>query len=118
MITDKVEAFIENILNADRKLHRTQRHTTKRIYQRLVQKKGFTGSYRSVTRCVARLRARTVSKRRFARLLWQPGTAQVDFAVVDILDAQGATYCRLVDAGGELAVFEYTVCPAVLRANC
>ncbi len=41
---------------------RKQRHTAKRVYDRLVTEKGFTGSYSAVQRYVKKWRLRTSSR--------------------------------------------------------
>ena len=43
---------INEWMEADRKVPRKQRHTAKRIYDRLCKEKGYTGSYSSVKRYV------------------------------------------------------------------
>ena len=54
VMTEQVCAFITDVLEGDRDAPRKQRHTAKRIYDRLVQEWGFSGSYRSVSGEVAR----------------------------------------------------------------
>ena len=47
-VLDPFKAFIDEILVADKKVHRKQRHTAKRIYARLQSEEGYTGSYATV----------------------------------------------------------------------
>lgn len=67
---------IKQILQADKQLPRKQRHTAKRIWQRL-RKEGFDGGYTIVKDAVRELKAR--SKEVFMPLVHRPGEAQVDF---------------------------------------
>ena len=68
---------IREILAADRELPRKQRHTAKRIWERLVAEEHFTGGYTIVKDAVRRLKAR--GKEVFMPLSHRPGEAQVDF---------------------------------------
>lgn len=67
-------------LTADLRMPRKQRHTARRVHERLVAECGFRGSYSSVQRWVKRWReARRAESDGYAELEWAPGTAQVDF---------------------------------------
>ena len=84
VMTKEVCAFIAEVLEADRGMPRKQRHTAKRVYDRLVQERGFTGSYRSVSGEVANWREEHgKSKKEYKELKWEAGSAQVDFGAVD-----------------------------------
>ena len=84
VMTEQVCAFITDVLEGDRDAPRKQRHTAKRIYDRLVQEWGFSGSYRSVSGKVARWKLEHGSpSRTFKELKWAPGSAQVDFGAID-----------------------------------
>lgn len=75
----KLDAYrptLERILEEDRALPRRQRHTAKRIYERLCEE-GFTGSYTIVKDALRELRAR--KQEVFVPLRHDPGEAQVDF---------------------------------------
>ena len=50
------DPWIERVLEGDLSAPRKQRHTAKRIYDRLVEERGFTGSYSTVRRFVAEAR--------------------------------------------------------------
>jgi len=52
-VVDGVRGIIDAWLEDDRRRHRKQRHTAKRIWQRLREEYAFTGSYSSVKRYVA-----------------------------------------------------------------
>lgn len=67
-------------LEADRRMPRKQRHTARRVHERLVEECGFEGSYSSVQRWVKRWRQRHRGEAEgFSELEWAPGSAQVDF---------------------------------------
>jgi len=74
---DSHKAFIDEILESDKQVHRKQRHTAKRLYDRLKSEKGYTGSYSPVRKYIADYRLKT--KEMFIPLEHDPGTAQVDF---------------------------------------
>ena len=76
----KIDAYvgwIDEVLKADRNVPRKQRHTAKRIYERLGREKGYEGGYTAVKEVVADLRARR--REVFVPLEHPPGEAQVDF---------------------------------------
>jgi transposase len=84
----KLDAFtgiIDRILEEDRTAHRKQQHTAKRIFERLRDEHGFTGSYTIVKDYVRDRRVR--SREMFVPLAHPAGHAQVDFgealAVID-----------------------------------
>nr|WP_242673695.1 hypothetical protein [Bifidobacterium longum] len=53
---DPFRATVDGWLQADRFMPRKQRHTAKRVYDRLVSEKGYEGSYSPVQRYVKRWR--------------------------------------------------------------
>lgn len=73
--------WIEKVLDEDLSAPRKQRHTAKRIYDRLVEERGFTGSYSTVRRFVAEFRRERSSGagEGFLELEWAPGACQVDY---------------------------------------
>jgi len=71
------KAFIDEILESDKQVHRNQRHTAKRLYDRLKSEHGYTGSYSPVRKYIADYRLKT--KEMYIPLEHDPGTAQVDF---------------------------------------
>ena len=76
----KLEPFtglIDAILEADRQVPRKQRHTAKRIFERLRDEHGFTGGYTTVKDYVRDRRRRT--QEMFVPLSHPPGHAQCDF---------------------------------------
>jgi len=74
---DAFTAAIDAILEADRTAPPKQRHTAKRIHDRLRAEHGFTGGYTIVKDYVREQRART--REVFVPLAHPPGHAQVDF---------------------------------------
>src|SRR6478609_9233611 len=74
---DAVAAIIDRILEADLAAPAKQRHTAKRIHERLRAEHGFAGSYTSVKDYVRERRCRT--REVFVPLAHPPGHAQVDF---------------------------------------
>jgi transposase len=67
---------IVQILEADKAGPKKQRHTVKRIYERL-QSEGYTGGYTAVKDVVRKVKAR--SREVFVPLVHRPGEGQVDF---------------------------------------
>jgi transposase len=74
--------FIEEILEEDKKAPRKQRHTAKRIFDRLVSEQGYDGGYTAVKEAVRAYRYRT--REVFVPLSHPPGWAQVDFGYAKI----------------------------------
>jgi transposase len=75
-LSEHVE-FIEQVLDADEAAPAKQRHTARRIFERLRDERGFDGSY-STVRDYVRSR-RQVRKEVFVPLAHPPGHAQADF---------------------------------------
>ena len=75
------EEWVAGVLEADLGAPRKQRHTARRIYDRLVAERGYGGSYSTVQRFVRELRlARAAAGGEgYLELEWAPGTCQVDF---------------------------------------
>jgi transposase len=69
--------IIEAILEADKSVHRKQRHTAKRIFERLRDEHGFGGGYTTVKTYVAG--AKMSRQEMFVPLSHPPGHAQADF---------------------------------------
>jgi transposase len=67
---------IHDILDSDRELPRKQRHTAKRIFERL-QQEGYSGGYTQVKEAVRALRRS--SGEVYVPLVHEPGEGQVDF---------------------------------------
>ena len=76
----KIDAHVEwvrGVLERDRQVHRKQRHTAKRIFERLAEERDFKGGYTVVKDLVAELKASAGEV--FVPLIHRPGEAQVDF---------------------------------------
>jgi transposase len=74
-------AWIDAILESDRSVHKKQRHTAHRIFERLRDEQGFTGGYTIVREYVAAAMLRT--REMFVPLSHRPGHAQADFGEAD-----------------------------------
>ncbi len=94
----KLEAFlpvIHQILEDDKKAPRKQRHTARRIFERLRDEHGYTGGLTAVKEAVAARKLRSAEV--FVPLAHPPGEAQVDFGQAEvILDGQATTVALFV----------------------
>ena len=82
--TDTIELW----LGEDQGRRRKQRHTAKRVFDRLVAEQGYLGSYSPVQRFVRTWKARhRQAGEGFTELVWPAGTAQVDFGQADAIIA-------------------------------
>jgi transposase len=105
---EPVLPIIRQILDDDATAPRKQRHTAKRIWDRLTAEHGFTGGYTSVKDAVRELRVGR--KEVFLPLSHPPGEAQVDFGFAEVVLAgvptkvavfvlslpySGAVYCQV-----------------------
>ncbi len=82
----KIEPFlpiIREILEADRKAPRKQRHSAKRIFDRLCEEHEYDGGYTIVKDAVREWKQ--AHKEVFVPLLHPPGEAQVDFGFADVI---------------------------------
>jgi len=68
---------ISQILESDKSVPRKQRHTAKRIFERLRDEEGYTGGYTAIKDAVRGLRRG--KEEVFVPLIHRPGEAQVDF---------------------------------------
>lgn len=81
--------LIDSWLLEDRRCWFKQRHTAKRVYDRLVSEHGFGGSHATVQRYVRRRREELAAEadareaQGFLLLDWLPGECQVDFGQAD-----------------------------------
>jgi len=82
---DPFTAIIDRILEEDRTVHRKQRHTAKRIFERLRDEHGFTGKQTIVKDYVRERRRRL--REMFVPLIHPPGHAQADFGEADAIIA-------------------------------
>ena len=82
---DPFTDIIERILEADRTVHRKQRHTAKRIFERLRDEHGFAGGQTIVKDYVRERRRRL--REMFVPLAHPAGDAQADFGEADAIIA-------------------------------
>jgi transposase len=81
----KLEPFqpiIDEILSSDRQVHRKQRHTSKRIFERLRDEHGYQGGWTLVKDAVRVWKQH--HQEVFLPLSHPPGEAQVDFGFADV----------------------------------
>lgn len=95
-VLDPYKATIEAWLKEDEQNRYKQRHTSKRVYARLVESfPEFSCSYPTVNRYVQSLREK---KRKgtngYLELQWHPGEAQADFGECDIILNSARRACR------------------------
>jgi transposase len=74
-------AWIDTILEGDRSVHKKQRHTARRIFDRLRDERGFSGRYTIVREYIAQATLR--GREMFVPLSHRPGHAQADFGEAD-----------------------------------
>ena len=75
---DAYKGIIHGWLAEDKKHWHKQHHTAIRIYKRLVEEHGYTGSYNIVQRYMKKFRDEEKTTGTL-ELVWEPGSAQVDF---------------------------------------
>ena len=83
---DPFKPVIQEWLDEDKKHWRKQHHTAQRIYERLVEEQGYTGSYSVVQRYLKKCRSVQTEKANL-ELVWDPGPAQVDFGEADFYES-------------------------------
>jgi transposase len=88
---DPFTGIIDAILAADKDRPKKQRHTSKRIFERLRDEHGFSGKVTIVKDYVAAWRQR--SQEMFVPLLHPPGHAQIDFG--EALGVIGGVECKI-----------------------
>ncbi len=84
VVTDEVIEFIINCFESDKEENiKKQKHTAKRIYDRLVKEKGFMGGESTIRETVAQLRDKQAKV--FVPLSYEPGEAiQIDWGEATI----------------------------------
>ena len=92
---DPYLGVLHQILEDDRKAPRKQRHTARRIFERLRDEHGYAGGLTIVKQAVAAWRTRSAEV--FGPLAHPPGEAQVDFGTAEVvLDGQPTTVALFV----------------------
>jgi transposase len=81
-IVDAFEPIIEEIPKSDRQVHRKQRHTARRIFERLRDEHGYVGGDTIVKDAVRAWKQH--HREVFLPLSHPPGEAQVDFGFADV----------------------------------
>ena len=79
---DEYTAIIDSWLEDDKKSWHKQRHTAKRVFDRLQKEHDYAGSYSLVQRYVKQQK-RAGQQEGFLDLVWEPATIQVDFGQAD-----------------------------------
>src|SRR6478609_7560453 len=80
---DAVRGVIHQILEGDKKAPRKQRHTARRIFERLRDEHGYEGGLTIVKEAVAAWKTRSAEV--FVPLAHPPGEAQVDFGEAEVI---------------------------------
>lgn len=85
-------------LDDDEGRPKKQRHTGTRIYDRLVDEYGYTGSYKTVQRFIRihKKRAQTGTGDGYSELVWPAGQAQVDFGQTTAIIAGVTTVLHML----------------------
>lgn len=97
---DRWKRIIDGWLDDDRRMRYKQRHTAKRIHERLREEHGeqYNCSYPLVQRYCKRKHAERIKQSQgFQELVWHPGEAQMDFGEADVCE------------GGDLVAYKYMV---------
>lgn len=89
VMTDEYKSIIDTILQEDLMAHRKQRHTSKRIFDRLIEEYNFKGAYRTVCTYVKAAKEKMHQKGQsidetFERLEHPGGEAQIDFCTYQV----------------------------------
>ena len=110
VMTPDILRFIEQCLHEDRlKPNKKQHHTAKRIYERLVEEKSFTGAQSTVRRIVAKLRGHP--QEAFVPLAFAPGDAmQIDWGEAVIYLAGERTKVQMFCARLAYSCAPFAVC--------
>ena len=86
---DKFKPMVDQWLEADKEMRKKQRHTAKRVYDRLKEEYNdeFDCSYRTVAKYVAeKKKSLYENKQSFLPLAHKPGEAQVDFGKAEFVE--------------------------------
>ncbi len=92
--------IIDRWLEEDRKVPRKQRHTATRVYRRLAEEEGYTGSYSSVKKYYRKkkylLGLQNRTEEGYVPLLHPAGAAQLDFGETVCYDGSGKLQTKYV----------------------
>lgn len=84
-ILDPFKPTIDQWLKDDKKRWYKQRHTARRVFDRLQDELGYKGSYPTVQRYVKAWREEHREQQTFQELVWHPGEAQADVGEADFV---------------------------------
>ena len=117
---DPYKPLIGKWLEADRFMPRKQRHTARRVYDRLVEEQGFDGSYQIVQRYVKRWRQEhRLPGDGYLELEWSPGVMQADFGLAQAVVAGSRTDVHCLVASFPYSNMRYAVAlPGRTRSAC
>lgn len=113
---DPYAALVDGWLEADRMLPRKQRHTAKRVHDRLRAETEYDGECTTTLRYVRRWReANRSGSDGYGELVWAPGVAQIDFGVAKarIVGELVDDHCLVVT----FPPFEHAVCDEPARGE-
>lgn len=91
---DPYKEVIEGWLESDRHVFKKQRHTIRRIQERLVEECGFNCPYATVSDFVRKKVKRPTRAKAYLDLVWEPGSAQADFGTADAVICGELTECH------------------------
>ena len=116
---DPYKPLIGKWLEADRFMPRKQRHTARRVYDRLVEEQGFDGSYQIVQRYVKRWRQEhRLPGDGYLELEWSPGVMQADFGLAQAVVAGSRTDVHCLVASFPHSNMRYAVALPGENAEC
>ena len=112
--------WIDGVLEGDLGAPRKQRHTAKRVYDRLVEERGYEGSYSSVQRYVRewRLARAAGAGDGYLELEWAPGTAQADYGNFEAVVAGERLRLKLLVVALPHSNARFAVAGMSQRAEC
>lgn len=116
---DAFAPIVDGWLERDRMMPGKQRHTAKRIHERLVAECGFSGSYSAVQRYVKQWKeANRQRGDAYLRLEWAPGSMQVDFGVARAVIAGRERTVHFLVASFPYSNMRYAVAMPGENAEC
>ena len=117
---EKHAAWVDAVLEADLGAPRKQRHTAKRLFDRLVDERGYEGSYSTVQRHVRewKLARAAGAGDGYLELEWAPGTAQADYGNFEAVVAGERLRLKLLVVCLPHSNARYAVAGMSQRAEC
>jgi transposase len=71
--------MVHQIIEEDKNAPKKQRHTAKRVFERVKEEKGYSGSYSTLRKYIHKYKGEDGTKEVFCPLEHEPGESQVDF---------------------------------------